>query len=336
MADPTPLQVLQQAITDLCRHFPTDDDMAAAGWSASEIEAACSAYDRARAALASLPAAAVPTQPIDMVLSCPKCGAQHVDAPEFRDGWFNPPHRSHLCHDCGHVWRPADVPTNGVDAVKTKGKADSPLASPAHAAAPSVLPVAWIRRRDMEVLQNFGALADTSLLTKQAMGYDVPLFTSPTGVAAPQSPSYDECKTGNVESAREGAHLKARGDSTVNTIPVRFDVLHAYAEKHNLDYNDLCRWVRTAIAEGSTDVSKVAMDIAKWFVNGDRPDEWKLKEWAERLDRDAITRAYADRSTPEAQRTETGAASPEVLPVSNEPDEKTPVFPPPPSIEGSL
>jgi rubredoxin len=78
--------------------------------------------------------------PIDMVLHCPACGMQHIDEPEpgqlvsggpnagrVRAGWDNPPHRSHLCHDCGHIWRPADVPTNGVAAVKTKGKNDSPL-----------------------------------------------------------------------------------------------------------------------------------------------------------------------------------------------------------------
>jgi len=97
--------------------------------------------------------------PIDMVLHCPACGLQHIDTPEDRtpspsvpdgvtavfdpeqesgarwsDGierrpaWTNPPHRSHLCHGCGHIWRPADVPTNGVQAVKTKGKSDSPIA----------------------------------------------------------------------------------------------------------------------------------------------------------------------------------------------------------------
>lgn len=93
--------------------------------------------------------------PIDMVLRCPKCGAQHIDKaeepPRLRNGdvahgceccdgedectcpgwkpswWTNPPHRSHLCHFCRHVWRPADVPTNGVKAVKTIGKADSPI-----------------------------------------------------------------------------------------------------------------------------------------------------------------------------------------------------------------
>lgn len=59
-------------------------------------------------------------KPIDMILHCPACGRQHIDAPH--GGWTNPPHRSHLC---GHVWRPADVATNGVAAIETKGSADS-------------------------------------------------------------------------------------------------------------------------------------------------------------------------------------------------------------------
>lgn len=62
-------------------------------------------------------------QPLDMVLHCPKCGTQHVD--ERTSGWVNPPHRSHLCHACQTIWRPADVPTNGVREVKTRGKVDT-------------------------------------------------------------------------------------------------------------------------------------------------------------------------------------------------------------------
>lgn len=77
------------------------------------------------------------SQPIDMVLFCPNCGMQHIDEPEDEIDmqcntnrvvgtmWTNPPHRSHLCHGCGHIWRPADVPTNGVQAIQTRGKADS-------------------------------------------------------------------------------------------------------------------------------------------------------------------------------------------------------------------
>lgn len=77
--------------------------------------------------------------PIDMVLHCPKCGMQHIDEPsdDAYEGnpptWTNPPHRSHLCHGCGHIWRPADVPTNGVQEIKTKGKADSAIVSPTSA-----------------------------------------------------------------------------------------------------------------------------------------------------------------------------------------------------------
>lgn len=84
------------------------------------------------AALSSSPA---PVQPIDMVLFCPNCGKQHIDAPDWMPvasktefaplKWDNPPHRSHLCHSCGTIWRPADVPTNGVEHTQTKGKADT-------------------------------------------------------------------------------------------------------------------------------------------------------------------------------------------------------------------
>lgn len=59
---------------------------------------------------------------------------RRLDAPEERDPVSGeaplraPSHRSHLCRPedggCGHIWRPADVPTNGVAAVKTKGKRD--------------------------------------------------------------------------------------------------------------------------------------------------------------------------------------------------------------------
>lgn len=77
--------------------------------------------------------------PIDMVLYCPVCHAQHIDAPDndisaHPDGsesrWTNPPHRSHLCHQCGTIWRPADVPTNGVKEIKTRGTKDRLSAQP--------------------------------------------------------------------------------------------------------------------------------------------------------------------------------------------------------------
>jgi hypothetical protein len=90
---------------------------------------------------------AIQAVPVDMVLHCPKCGFQHVDEPESNDAyterlfesswwelggdkperWTNPPHRSHLCAACGHIWRPADIPTNGVKAIQTRGKNDSEI-----------------------------------------------------------------------------------------------------------------------------------------------------------------------------------------------------------------
>lgn len=99
----------------------------------AETEKVREAIDRLSAAILGEAA------PIDMVLHCPACGMQHIDEPEGEgddeatvkrlDVWTNPPHRSHLCHGCGHIWRPADVPTNGVAAVQTKGKNDSPAKS---------------------------------------------------------------------------------------------------------------------------------------------------------------------------------------------------------------
>lgn len=71
--------------------------------------------------------------PIAMILFCPSCGLQHIDQAvdeedeEGRqDGWSNPPHRSHLCHGCGHIWRPADVATEGVAYLDGYGENDSP------------------------------------------------------------------------------------------------------------------------------------------------------------------------------------------------------------------
>ena len=67
--------------------------------------------------------------PIDMILHCPACGVQHVDTAEHWGGTVEI-HRSHLCvpaaGGCGYIWRPSDVPTNGVQSIKTRGKSDHP------------------------------------------------------------------------------------------------------------------------------------------------------------------------------------------------------------------
>lgn len=48
-------------------------------------------------------------------LTCPKCNRRHIDQRE-EDGknWAETPHRKHLCHYCGHLWRPFDYNTIGV------------------------------------------------------------------------------------------------------------------------------------------------------------------------------------------------------------------------------
>lgn len=65
--------------------------------------------------------------PIEMLLFCPVCHTQHVDFPDAP--WDNPPHKSHKCLWCSTIWRPADVPTQGVRAIKTRGTADTWVAN---------------------------------------------------------------------------------------------------------------------------------------------------------------------------------------------------------------
>ena len=60
---------------------------------------------------------------INVVLPCPNCSMLHIDEP--KGDWKNPPHKSHLCAWCGCIWRPADVETNGVARVQTRGVADT-------------------------------------------------------------------------------------------------------------------------------------------------------------------------------------------------------------------
>lgn len=94
-------------------------------------------------------------QPIDMLIFCPNCGKQHIDRPDpicgtkvfentcrrhkhhtgpcstadEKAAWTNPDHKSHTCRTddggCGIVFRVADVPTNGVKQIQTKGENDT-------------------------------------------------------------------------------------------------------------------------------------------------------------------------------------------------------------------
>ena len=55
--------------------------------------------------------------PTPMILHCTVCGVQHIDKPEPDKGWTNPPHRTHLCHACGNLWRPQPWATVGVESL---------------------------------------------------------------------------------------------------------------------------------------------------------------------------------------------------------------------------
>ena len=47
---------------------------------------------------------------VPMLLWCPECTIRHIDEGEFATRV----HHTHACQHCGHVWRPAIVPTVGV------------------------------------------------------------------------------------------------------------------------------------------------------------------------------------------------------------------------------
>jgi hypothetical protein len=83
-------------------------------------------------------------EPLDVILFCPECQLQHIDKAEpdvcencghlernhdfggnFHGcchcvkftAWLNPSHKKHRCASCNHVWKAANVPTNGVSAL---------------------------------------------------------------------------------------------------------------------------------------------------------------------------------------------------------------------------
>jgi hypothetical protein len=62
---------------------------------------------------------------VPMILHCPCCHRQHIDAPDPATGWTNPPHKSHKCQYCGAIWRPADIETFGVARIATRGREDT-------------------------------------------------------------------------------------------------------------------------------------------------------------------------------------------------------------------
>jgi len=59
----------------------------------------------------SLLAALATAVPIPMLIWCPLCHTRHLDKGEFA----TQVHTTHACQKCGLVWKPAKVPTVGVE-----------------------------------------------------------------------------------------------------------------------------------------------------------------------------------------------------------------------------
>jgi rubredoxin len=69
------------------------------------------------------PAPMTPPEPdaVPIILYCPMCQFRHIDVGEFAVK----KHHTHACQNCGHCWRPAIVPTVGVQFLPGfKNKAD--------------------------------------------------------------------------------------------------------------------------------------------------------------------------------------------------------------------
>jgi hypothetical protein len=154
---------------------------------------------------------------INMVLYCPACGVQHIDEPS--EGWDNPPHRSHLCHGCGCIWRPADVATNGVADIKTEGSADTWVTYPVEvSASPALSPALLGECREVLEPHVFldcdGVLADFDTYAEAYFGME---------------PRAYEAKVGSAQFWQE---LEAKGDFYRN-LPLMPDAMDLYeAVKH--------------------------------------------------------------------------------------------------------
>lgn len=89
------------------------------------------------------------TKPVDMLLFCPRCHAQHIDEPH--DGWSNPPHLTHTCQECGARFRYCDsVPANGVRSIAEPGRdvvppAPAPFVVATFAPGSIKIPETWER-----------------------------------------------------------------------------------------------------------------------------------------------------------------------------------------------
>ena len=84
---------------------------------------------------------------VPMILHCPKCSEKHVDRGVFGTTHV---HRTHLCTGCGHIWKPFNYATVGVEDVAVYKLAGSGGTIGGAAADPTVHVAeiqAWLRER---------------------------------------------------------------------------------------------------------------------------------------------------------------------------------------------
>lgn len=116
---------------------------------------------------------------VDAVLWCPQCFEQHIDEAkpdvcedcghkkqhhlpgtdvstcERFNPWLNPPHKSHRCNFCNHVWRPAECATNGVLNLAKQGQRDG-----------SAKPVAFANGKDFDDAVNIATATATARIAE--------------------------------------------------------------------------------------------------------------------------------------------------------------------------
>lgn len=166
LASPSPDSAARVEVEDALRALVEYEDAAIAGTphKVSPDGPLRADFRAARHALSQIAQGAGEERPIPMILHCPACGLQHIDAPDpdathWVDGsrsipWTNPPHRSHLCQGCGLIWRPADVATDGVTTITTRGQSDGPAER--IATQPSTPPSAPLLEAAKRVLETCG------------------------------------------------------------------------------------------------------------------------------------------------------------------------------------
>lgn len=121
---------------------------------------------------------------IPMIMYCPQCAIRHIDTGVFA----NKPHHTHACQHCGNVWRPAIVPTVGVQFLPgfqdiLQSKTEPPVPQNVWTGVPGFY-VLWVEGQLSGVLQPLTETVATMYGLTQAASGESSLwtFTHATGL----------------------------------------------------------------------------------------------------------------------------------------------------------